>query len=68
MKIDWKAIWEAIKEPLREAVLAIIPIALERLAVLSVWWAVILYIILRAVDEYLHKKAPEGVAGGLARF
>jgi len=68
MKAKLIAIWEALKEPLREIVIAIIPVALERLAVLSVWWAVILYIILRAIDQYMHDHAPDGVAGGLTRF
>ena len=68
MKIDWKLIWEAIKEPLREIVIAIIPFALERLSVINTWWAVGLYLVLRGVDKYMHKKAPEGVSGGLVNF
>lgn len=62
------AIWEAIKEPLREIVMAIIPFALERLSVIDAEWAVILYVVIRGVDQYLHDRAKDGVAGGLTRF
>lgn len=55
MKIDWKLIWEAIKEPLREIVLAALPGLLAYLGTLDAQWAVLLYIILRAVDSVLHE-------------
>jgi hypothetical protein len=67
-KIDWDAIWEAVKEPLREIVMAIIPFALDRLSVLPDFWAVILYLVLRGIDQYLHGEAKAGVAGGLTKF
>lgn len=66
MKIDWKIIWESIKEPLREIVIAIIPFALERLSVLNVWWAIILYVILRGIDKWLHESGT--LERGLTRF
>lgn len=53
--MDLKILWESLKEPLREAVLAIIPGILAYLGTLSTPWAVALYIILRAVDSYLHE-------------
>jgi hypothetical protein len=51
-----KAIWEAIKEPLREIVLAIIPGLLVYFEKIDEWWAVILYLILRGLDKYIHEK------------
>lgn len=56
MKIDWKIIWESAKEPLREIVLAIIPGVLAYLETIPTEWAVILYLVLRGVDKYLHEK------------
>lgn len=68
MKVDWKTIFEAIKEPLREIVIAIIPFALERLALIPASWAIGLYLVLRGIDKYLHNKAPDGEIGGLTRI
>jgi hypothetical protein len=68
MKIEWNTIWEAVKEPLREIVMAIIPLALERLAALPDVWAVVLYLAIRGVDQYLHEQEKAGVAGGLTQF
>jgi hypothetical protein len=54
-----EAIWEAIKEPLRLLVLAIIPFALAYFSVLPYQWAITLTLILRAIDKYLHEVAKE---------
>jgi hypothetical protein len=65
---NWSAWWEAVKEPLRWLVLAIIPLLLERLALINIWWAIVLITLLRVIDKYLHELAPEGESGGLVRF
>ncbi len=66
MKKHWKVIWEALKEPLRELVLAAIPGVLTYLQTIPAEWAIVLYLVLRAVDSYLHKS---GIAEkGLTRF
>ena len=66
MKIDWKMLWEAIKEPLREIVLAAIPGILAYLQTIPAEWALVLYLVLRAVDSYLHKS--KILVKGLSRF
>jgi len=68
MKIDWDALWEACKEPLRWLVLAIIPFLIAFFSGISYGWAALVIVILRIIDSYLHQQAPKGVAGGLARF
>jgi len=66
MKIDWKLIWESAKEPLREIVLAVIPGILAYLQTIPAEWAFIFYLVLRAIDSYLHKS---GIAEkGITRF
>ncbi len=62
----WKVIWEALKEPLREIVLAAIPGILVYLQTIQAEWAIVLYLVLRGIDSYLHKS---GIAEkGLSRF
>lgn len=68
MKIDWKALWEATKEPLRILVLAIIPFLIAFFTGLNYGWAALATAILRIIDGYLHELAPTGVSGGLTRF
>ena len=68
MKIDWKALWESTKEPLRWLVLAIVSYFLTVVAQLPYGWAVVATVILRIIDGYLHEHAPTGEAGGLLRF
>ena len=72
MKIDWKIVWEAVKEPLREFVLAIIPGLLAYLQTISAEWAIVLYFVLRSIDAYLHEfgtaKKKEVLVTGLTRF
>lgn len=63
-----KALFEAIKEPLRLLVLAIIPFVVVWFTALPYQWAVVAILVLRAIDSYLHQLAPKGEAGGLCRF
>lgn len=70
--MNWKVIWEAIKEPLREIIMAIIPGVLAYVHAIPATWAIILYLVLRGVDSYLHevwKADPTtGVQKGLTQF
>lgn len=66
--MDYNKLWEAVKEPLRVLVLAIIPVILAYFEVINTEWALIIVAILRVVDKYLHLSAPEGKAGGLTGF
>lgn len=72
MKIDWKVIWEAAKEPLRLLALALIPLALTYVEAISAEWAVAIVFILRFVDKYLHELGKqvedENLELGLTRF
>jgi hypothetical protein len=68
MKIDWEAVKEAAKEPLRLLVLALIPFALAYFEVLPYEWATVIIFVLRFVDKYLHNMNKKGIAGGLTRF
>ena len=65
-KFDWKPVLEALKEPAREAVMAVIPYLLVYLQVLNVWWATALYGFLRALDKFLHES--KSLERGLTRF
>lgn len=68
MKFDWKALWEAVKEPLRWVVLAIIPFLIAYFGGLNYVWAGLVTTILRIIDKYMHEHADTGVAGGLVKF
>ena len=68
MKINWKEIWEATKEPLRYIVLAIIPFFVTYFLSINEQWAIFATLILRGIDSYLHAKEPAGESGGLTRF
>jgi hypothetical protein len=68
MKIDWDALWEGCKEPLRWLVLAIIPFAIAFFSDISYGWAGLVIVLLRIIDGYLHEQAPKGEAGGIVRF
>ena len=57
MKIDWKLAWEAVKDPLRLLVLAIIPFIITSLAGIDAQWAVYATLVLRFIDSYLHRVA-----------
>ena len=76
--MDWKVLWEALKEPLRLAVLAVIPFAITYFSGISTSWAIGATVILRFIDSWLHeiakaepaKKRNEGLLGvrGLTGF
>jgi hypothetical protein len=76
--IDWKALWESVKEPLRVLLLAVISYFIVVIAQLPYKWAVIATVVLRIIDGYLHEvavKEPastrnEGIGGvtGLTGF
>jgi len=65
-------LWEAIKEPLRLLVLALIPFALAYFTKLSYEWAGVIVVVLRFIDKYLYElgKAKNNLTleGGLTRF
>ena len=54
-----KVLWEAIKEPLRLLVLAIIPFALAYFGTINYQWAAIITAILRFADKVLHEIGKE---------
>lgn len=68
MKFDKKAFIEAIKEPLRILLLAVIPFAIAWASEFSYEWAGIVVVVLKFIDKYMHEVAPKGEAGGLTRF
>lgn len=74
MRIDekYKPILEAIKEPLRLLVLAIIPFALSYLEVFNAEWAVAITVILRYLDKALHEYGKQiesdNLVKGITRF
>jgi len=53
------AIWEAVKEPLRLLILAIIPIILTWLGTISAEWAVGIVVALRFIDKVLYEIGKE---------
>ena len=57
--MDKKAIWEAVKEPLRLLVLAVIPFAIAYLSEWTYEWAVVATVFLRFVDKLLHEVSKE---------
>ena len=66
VKIDWKALQEATKEPLRLLVLAIIPFAIAYFTEVNYQWAGVALLVLRWIDKWLHES---GVAEkGITRF
>ena len=50
-----KVIFEAIKEPLRLLVLAIIPVILVWLGTINTEWAIAIVAILRFIDKFLYE-------------
>ena len=76
--MDLKVLFEATKEPLRLAVLSIIPLALVYFETLSFEWAAVAVVVLRFIDKLLHeveaskpvKEQNEGLLGvkGLTGF
>lgn len=74
---DKNALWEAIKEPLRLLVLAVIPFLLAYLGTISAEWAITLVVVLRFIDKLLHElgkkteafnQQTSALTGGLTRF
>ena len=67
-----EVLWEAIKEPLRLMVLAVIPLLITYLAGLSQEWAFAAVVVLRFIDKYMHElgkeKEMEQLSKGLTRF
>lgn len=55
MMFDKKALIEALKEPLRLLVLAILPFATAYFAVLPYQWAAVATVALRFIDKWLHE-------------
>ena len=51
--MDKKAILEAVKEPLRELVMAILPFLLVYFEKLNTPIAAVLYLLIRGLDKYL---------------
>jgi hypothetical protein len=76
--VDKKILWEALKEPLRLLVLAVIPFAIAYFTILPYEWAIAITVLLRFIDKWLHelekaqpvKKQNEGLLGlkGLVGF
>ena len=52
---------EALKEPLRLAVLALIPFGVSYFAGMDYAWAGVITVLLRAVDKYLHKAGKQAL-------
>lgn len=78
-KLDFKnknmnkeMLWEALKEPLRLLVLAVIPVAITYLTGISEQWAVLAVLILRFIDKVMHEAGKEQenptLEKGLTRF
>ncbi len=65
-------LWEAVKEPLRLLVLAVIPIVLVYFQAINAEWATLIVIVLRFVDKLLHEvgkeNGSENLEKGLTRF
>ena len=78
MTLNKQAFLEAIKEPLRLLVLAIIPLAIVLFSQQNYEYAVAAVVVLRWIDKYLHeyaklqtaKKRKDGIGGvkGLTGF
>lgn len=74
MKINWKALWEAVKEPLRWFVIALIPVLINWIS--GQPWNVeaigVVIAVIRIVDKMLHDYGKEvgntTIEGGLTRF
>ena len=70
--MSWEILWSAVKEPLRLLVLAIIPTLLTYFGAIDAQWALVLLLVLRFIDKYLHEygknKGYEDLIKGLTRF
>ena len=67
-----EALWNAVKEPLRLLVLAVLPFAIAYFSNLGYEWAVLVVLVLRGLDKLLHEygKASKNdiLVKGLTRF
>jgi len=59
MKFNFEVLFLAVKEPLREALLAALPVLLAYFGAIEAYWAAVVYLILRFIDSYLHTAAKE---------
>jgi hypothetical protein len=72
--MDKNVLWEAIKEPLRLLVLAIIPFGIAYFAEQNYEWAVLGTVVLRFIDKFLWElgqsrpRQTSIIDGGLTRF
>ena len=66
--MDKNAIWEAIKEPLRLLVLAVIPFLLLYFGTINAEWAVTLTVVLRFIDKLLHELGKQEEATNNTKF
>lgn len=71
-KMNKNAIWEAVKEPLRLLVLAVIPLVLVYFQAINTEWAILIVGALRFVDKLLHEigkeNGDENLTKGIVRF
>ncbi len=74
--INRDILWNAVKEPLRLLVLAVVPLAVAYLTGVGTEWALALIVVLRFVDKLMHevgkdRATPEGdsvLLKGITRF
>jgi hypothetical protein len=66
--INKEALWEAIKEPLRLLVLAIIPFAIAYFSEMSYEWAGVIVLILRFIDKLAYEKDKAGETGIVSKI
>lgn len=70
--MNWQALWNGVKEPLRLFVLALVSWLIVELTKVDAQWGVVLVFVLRFVDSWLHElgKAADNKALtlGLTRF
>jgi len=70
--MDKKAIWEAVKEPLRLLAMAIVSLLITHFSGLPYEWAGALTVLLRFIDKLLHEigkaRENESLIKGLTRF
>ena len=74
MKLNKEALWEAVKEPLRLLLMALVAFFITQLTETKnpEQWIVGMVFLLRFVDKWMHEagkaKADPKLAGGLTRF
>lgn len=71
-----EALWNAVKEPLRLFVLAIIPFGVAYFTEIDAQWAIMATVILRFIDKWMHEvgktrstaRSESNLVTGLTRF